>query len=85
MRSGTANTGDRSPRLQCDDRLPARDTARDPEELPRVAERLEVERDDLGGGVVLPKAEQVIAADVDLVTDRDEIRDPDPGAGGFLE
>ena len=60
------------PALQREDRLAARDPAGDPCELARVAERLEVEQDDLGRRVVLPPLEQVVRRDVRLVADRDE-------------
>ena len=85
VRAGAPDAGDRSPGLQSDDGFLTSDATCDPEELPCVAERLEVQRDDPGGGVVLPEAQQVVAADVDLVAHRDEVRDADPGTGGLLE
>ena len=64
--------GGRSTALHRDDRLAARDPPGDAGELARVAERLEVQQDHVGAGVVLPVLEQVVAADVGLVADRDE-------------
>ena len=45
---------------------------REPGELPRVPERLEVHQDEVGALVVLPPLEQVVRGDVGLVPDRDE-------------
>ena len=49
-------------------------------ELARVAERLEVEQDEVGRGVVLPPLEQVVRGDVGLVADRDERREAESRA-----
>ena len=57
----------------------------DPRELARVAERLEVEQDDVRLGIVLPVLEQVVRRDVGLVPDRDERRQPEPARVGLLE
>ena len=51
---------------------------RDARELARVAERLEVEQDEVGLRVVLPPLEQVVRRDVGLVADRDERREAEP-------
>jgi len=59
--------------LHRDDRFGPRDVAREPDELPRVPERLEVEEDHVGLRVVGPELQQVVAADVGLVADRDEL------------
>ena len=60
--------------LEREDRLAPRDSACDPAESPRVPERLDVEQDRLGRGLVLPPLEQVVRRDVGLVPDRDEGR-----------
>ena len=54
-------------------------------ELARVAERLEVEQDQIGRRVVLPVLEQVVRGDVGLVADRDEGREAEPARGRLLE
>ena len=64
--------------LQREDRLAARDPAREARELARVAERLEVEQHDVRVRVVLPPLEQVVRGDVRLVPDRDEGREAEP-------
>ena len=61
--------------LEREDRLAARDAPGDPRELARVAERLEVEQDEVRRVVVLPPLEQVVRRDVGLVADRDEGRE----------
>ena len=58
--------------LQSEDRLAPGDPARNSGERPRVAERLEIEEDEVGCLVVLPPLEQVVRGDVGLVADRDE-------------
>ena len=63
----------------------ARDAPREPRELARVPERLEVEQDQVGLRVVLPVLEQVVRRDVRLVADRDERREPEPAGGAALE
>ena len=57
------------------DRLGPRHLAGDAAELARVAERLQVQEDDVGVGVVLPVAQEVVAGHVGLVADGDERRD----------
>ena len=71
--------------LQREDRLAPRDTPREPRELARVAERLEVEEHDVGGVVVLPPLQQVVGRDVRLVADRHERRKTEVAAGRRLE
>ena len=68
--------------LHRDDRLATRDAPGEPGELARVPERLEVEEDHVGVRVVLPVLQQVVAAHVGLVADRDELRDADPELAG---
>ena len=58
--------------LHRDHRLAPRDPAGDPAELARVADRLEVEQDHLGGVVLLPVLQQVVAGHVGAVAGRDE-------------
>ena len=55
-----------------DDRPAAADPPGDAGELARVAERLGVHRDHARALVVLPELQQVVAADVALVAERDE-------------
>ena len=50
---------------------------RDLEEAARVPEALHVHQDQAHRRVVLPEQEQVVAADVGLVADRDELRNAD--------
>ena len=71
--------------LQREDRLAARDSARDARERARVAERLQVEQHEVGAAVVLPPLEQVVRGDVGLVADRDERREAEPALGRLLE
>ena len=62
----------RAARLQREDRLASSDAPREPRELGRVAERLQVQRDHVGRVVFLPPFEEVVRRDVRLVPDRDE-------------
>ena len=71
--------------LQGEHRLPAGDAPGDARELPRVAERLEVEEDDLRLVLVLPVLEQVVGRDVGLVADGHERREPQPACARRLE
>ncbi len=71
--------------LDRDDRLAPPDSTSEAGELGRVAERLDVEGDHVGLGVVLPGQDEVIAAHVCLVSHGDELRDPDVGALGIVE
>ena len=77
VRRGGALAGRRAAALDGDDRLVLRDPPRDPPELARVAERLEVEQDHVGVGVLLPVLQEVVAGEVGLVADRDERREAD--------
>ena len=79
VRTGCAAAGARRPALQREDRLAAREPARDAGERAWVAERLEVEDDHLGLVVVFPPLEQVVRGDVRLVADRHERGDPEAG------
>ena len=71
--------------LHGEDRLLAGHAARDPAEPPRIAERLEVEGDEAGLGILLPVLEEVVGRDVGLVADRDEGREAETALGGLLE
>ena len=71
--------------LHRDHRLAARDPARDPAELARVADRLQVEQHDLGAVVVLPVLQEVVAGDVGAVAGRDERRQAEAAAGHVLQ
>ena len=77
--------GARAAALHRQDRLLARDPLREPPELARVPERLQVEEDQVGLGVVLPVLEQVVGGDVRLVPDRDERREAEPARRRLLE
>ena len=68
-----------------DDRLGLRHSGRYPDELSRVAERLEVERNDGRRDVALPISQQVVAGDVGLVADRHEARDADAAASALVD
>ncbi len=71
--------------LQGEHRLPAGDAPGDARELPRVAERLEVEDDEARLVLVLPVLEQVVGRDVGLVADGHERREPQPACARRLE
>ena len=77
---GRPRAGRGPPRLDRQHRLGARHPPRDAAELARVAERLQVQRDDLRGRVLLPVLQQVVARQIGLVAERDERRQPDPAA-----
>src|SRR5918995_3469333 len=83
--AGRSCTGRGAPALEREDRFRAGDPARDAGELPGVAERLEVESDQVRAVVVLEALEQVVRRDVRLVPDRDERREPDPARIGRLD
>jgi len=79
-----------------DDRLVAGQPARDPGELARVADRLEIEAHDLGARVLLPVLHEVVARHVRPVPRRDQRGDAEPaplerggerdrGRGGLAE
>ncbi len=78
MRARRPRAGRGRPALHRQDRFLARDAAGDPPEPARIAERLQVERDQPGVRVVLPVLEQVVGGDVGLVADRDEGGQADP-------
>ncbi len=82
VRRRGAATGLCTPALHGDDRLLARDASRKPRELAGIPERFQVEEDHRGVGVGLPVLEQVVAAQVGLVPDRDELRDADTELAG---
>ena len=85
VRGRGARTGAARAAAHREDRLRARHPARNPCELARVAERLEVEQDDVRLGIVLPVLEQVVRRDVRLVADRHERRQAEPPRVGLLE
>ena len=85
VRAGRLAARPRAAALHREDRLLACESAGDPGELARVAERLEVHQDEVGAGVVLPPLEQVVGRDVRLVADRDEGRDADASFLGPFE
>ncbi len=68
-----------------DDRLAARQGPPDPGEPARVAERLEIQRHRAGRRVVEPVREQIVAADIGLVAERDEARDAGTGPDRVFE
>ena len=83
--AGGALAGGRPAALHRQDRLLPRDPPRDARELARVAERLQVEEDEIGARVVLPVLEQVVGGDVRLVPDGDEGREAQAARGRLLE
>ena len=85
VRAGGALACARAAALHREDRLLAGDPPRDAPELARVAERLEVEKDEIGVRVVLPVLEQVVRGDVRLVADRDERREAETARRRLLE
>ena len=62
VRRRAARAGGGPAALERDDRLPAGESPREACELPRVAERLEVQEHDVGLGIVGPVLQQVVAA-----------------------
>ena len=77
VRRRRARAGDRAPGFDDDDRLRLRDPPGDLEKLARISEVLDVHEHDVDRRVVLPIPEQVVAADVGLVADGDELRNAD--------
>ena len=75
----------RAARPHRDDRLAQRHPARDPGELARVADRLEVEQHDLGGVVLLPVLQQVVAGHVGPVAGADERREAQAAVVDLLQ
>ncbi len=84
---GGGETGDDgvSAGLDRDDGLGAAESPGEPGELARVAERLQVEQHDVGGGVGLPVLQQVVAGDVGAVARRDERGQAQAPSGGVGE
>ena len=85
VRAGGARARGRRPALHREDRLLAGDAAGDLAEAARVAERLEVEHDQLRALVLLPVLEQVVGRHVRLVADRDERREAEAPLRRLLE
>ena len=85
VRARGASAGHGRPALHRQDRLLPRNSARNPPESPRVPERLQVERNQSGLGVVLPVLEQVVGRDVGLVANGNECREADPALLRLLE
>jgi len=77
VRTACPRTPGRAPSLHDDDRLARRDATRHAGETPRIAERLEVEQDDVRSLVAVPKGQEVGAREVRFVTDGDERRQPE--------
>ena len=80
VRAGGARAGGRAPALDREDRLRPPHPAGDAGEAARVAERLQIQQQNVGCGIVLPVLEQVVAGDVGLVADRDERRESELAA-----
>ena len=85
VRRGGALAGGRAPALDDDDGLAGGDAPRDAAELGRVAEGLEVERDDIGALVRLPVLKKVVTGEVRLVAGRDERGQADAVGPGKVE
>ncbi len=89
QRSGVRTRGTRArtrrPALQCEDRLRAGDAPSDTRELARIAERLEIEQDEIRAVVGLPPFQEVVRRNVRLVADRDEGREPESASRSGLE
>ena len=75
VRTRAARAGWGPPTLEHDDRLPAGQSSGNVRELPGVAERLEVQEDDVGRRVAGPVLHQVVGRNVGLVPQRHEGRD----------
>ena len=75
MRGGSSAPGHRASRLDRDDRHAPADAVRDPDERCRVRDRLEVQQDHVGRGLVFPVAQEVVGRHVGSVSDRHEGRD----------
>src|SRR5262249_40963793 len=85
VRPGGPRSRGRGPALHRENRFLAGDATRDLPETARVAERLEVERDQPGVLVLLPVLEQVVRGHVRLVPDRDERREAEAPLRCLLE
>ena len=83
--AGRARAGPRPSGLDRDDRLGAADAARETREAARVAERLEIQQDDVRARIALPVLQQVVARDVGLVADADELGQAHLPGGGERE
>ena len=77
MRGGCARADFRAARLDRDDRLDSRDPRGKLEKAARIPEALDVHENHADCRIVLPLLEQVVAANVGLVADRDELRNAD--------
>ena len=75
----------RAPRLHRHDGLVPGNVPCEAAELARVAERLEVQQDDVRPGVLIPVGEEVVAREVGLVAHGHEGREPEAAARGLLE
>ena len=75
----------RDPALHRENGLSPRDPARQPPELSRVAERLEIQEDDIGRRILFPELEEVVRGHVRLVADRNERRESEPAGLAPLE
>ena len=74
-----------TPAADHDHRLAAGQPVDDPRELAGVADRLEVQQDEVGRGILLPVLEEVVAGDVRPVAGRHEARHPEAALGEPLE
>ena len=75
----------RTPGTHGDHRLDPRDPSGDPGELARVTDRLQVEQDHLGGVVLLPVLQEVVAGHVGAVAGADEGRQAEAAAAHLLQ
>ena len=85
MRRSGASAGAGTTGLERDDRLRPGNPRCDFEEAARVAEILDVHEDARHGGVVLPLQQEIVAAYIRLVPDRDELRDADAVLRGVVQ
>ncbi|GAA3340797.1 hypothetical protein GCM10020358_29710 [Amorphoplanes nipponensis] len=83
-RAGTL-AGQGAPALDGQHRLAAGQGPHGTGELARIAEGLQVQRHRVGGRVVVPVRDEVVAADVGLVAQRHQGRDAGPVPGGALQ
>ena len=75
--AGRARAGTRPSGLDRHDRLGSADAARETREAPRVAERFEIQQDHARARVAFPVLQQIVARDVGLVADADELGQSD--------
>ena len=85
VRAGGPAAGARLAALQRQDRLASRDAPGEARKLTGVAERLEVEQDDVCHLVLLPPLEQVVRRHVGLVADGHERGEPEVAARRSFE